>query len=35
MARKTRNPNFDQTLELLRAHGFDVAPYGERRRAIW
>ncbi|MGA7858807.1 MAG: hypothetical protein WCA11_12805 [Terracidiphilus sp.] len=28
MARETRNPNFDQTLELLRAHGFDVAPYG-------
>jgi len=28
MARKSRNPNFDQTLELLRAHGFEVAPYG-------
>ena len=27
MARKTRNPNFDQTLEILRAHSFDVAPY--------
>ncbi|MGA2673454.1 MAG: hypothetical protein ABSE99_09505 [Terracidiphilus sp.] len=26
MARKSRNPNFDQTLETLRAHGFDVAP---------
>ena len=22
------HPNFDQTLELLRAHGFEVAPYG-------
>jgi hypothetical protein len=27
MARKTRNPNFDQALELLRAHSFDVAPF--------
>ena len=27
MARKSRNPNFDQTLEKLRAHSFDVAPY--------
>jgi hypothetical protein len=27
MARKSRNPNFDQTLENLRAHAFDVAPY--------
>jgi hypothetical protein len=27
MARKSRNPNYDQTLENLRAHGFDVAPY--------
>jgi hypothetical protein len=27
MARKSHNPNFDQTLETLRAHGFDVAPY--------
>ena len=26
MARKSRNPNFDQTLENLRAHSFDVAP---------
>lgn len=26
MARKSRNPNFDQTVELLRAHSFDVAP---------
>ena len=27
MKRKSRHPNFDQMLELLRAHGFDVAPY--------
>jgi hypothetical protein len=27
MARKSRNPNFDQTLELLREHLFDVAPF--------
>ncbi len=27
MSRKTLKPNFDQTLETLRAHGFDVAPY--------
>jgi hypothetical protein len=27
MARKSRNPNFDQTLETLRAHSFDVTPY--------
>jgi hypothetical protein len=27
MARKSRNPNFDQTLETLRAHSFDVAPF--------
>lgn len=29
MSRKTRNPNFDQTLDTLRAHSFDVAPYAE------
>jgi len=29
MARKSRNPNFDQTLGTLRAHGFDVAPATE------
>lgn len=29
MARKSRNPNFDQTLELLRTQSFDVAPYPE------
>ncbi len=27
MKRRSRHPNFDQTLELLRAHSFDVAPY--------
>jgi len=27
MARKSRNPNFEQTLELLHAHSFDVAPH--------
>jgi hypothetical protein len=27
MARKSRNPNFDQMLEKLRAQSFDVAPY--------
>jgi hypothetical protein len=29
VSRKSRNPNFDQTLETLRAHSFDVAPYAE------
>lgn len=28
MARKSQNPNFDQALETLRAHSFEVAPYG-------
>jgi len=27
MKRKSAHPSFDQTLELLRAHGFDVKPY--------
>jgi hypothetical protein len=27
MKRKSRHPNFDQMLELLCAHGFDVAPF--------
>jgi hypothetical protein len=27
MKQKSGHPNFDQTLELLRAHEFDVAPY--------
>ena len=27
MAKKSRHPNFDQTLETLRAHAFDVSPY--------
>lgn len=29
MARKSRNPNFEQTLEALRAHSFDVQPSPE------
>jgi hypothetical protein len=29
VSRKSRNPNFDQTLATLRAHSFDVAPCGE------
>lgn len=27
MAKKSRHPNFDQILEILRAHSFDVSPY--------
>ena len=27
MSRKSRNPNFDQTLETLRAHSFAVTPF--------
>jgi hypothetical protein len=27
MKKKSPHPSFDQTLELLRAHSFDVAPY--------
>lgn len=27
MKKKSPHPNFDQTLELLRAHSFNVAPY--------
>ncbi|HXR37554.1 MAG TPA: hypothetical protein VN776_00590 [Terracidiphilus sp.] len=27
MARKSRNPNFDEMLESLRAHSFGVAPF--------
>ncbi len=27
MARKSRNPNFDQILETLRTNSFDVAPF--------
>ena len=34
MARKSRNPNFDQTLENLRAHSFDVTPYGGVEGAV-
>ena len=29
MSRKARVPNFDQTLETLRAHSFDVTPWAE------
>lgn len=29
MSKKSRNPNFDQTLETLRSHSFDVAPFAE------
>jgi hypothetical protein len=28
MAKKPRKPNFDQALEILRSHSFDVSPYG-------
>ena len=28
MKRKSAHPNFDQALDLLRAHGFDESPYG-------
>jgi hypothetical protein len=27
MARKSRNPNFEQIMEILRAHSFDVTPF--------
>lgn len=27
MARKSKNQNFDQTLETLRAHGFETVPF--------
>jgi len=27
MKKKSKHPNFDQTLELLRAHSFDVTPF--------
>ena len=29
MSRKPHIPNFDQTLEILRAHGFSVSPFTE------
>lgn len=29
MPKKSRNPNFERTLELLRAHSFDVTPFAE------
>jgi hypothetical protein len=28
MTTKTKKPSFDQALEILRAHSFDVTPYG-------
>lgn len=27
MKKKSRHPNFDQTLEILRSHGFEAAPH--------
>ncbi len=29
MGKKSRNPNFDQTLETLRAHSFQVTPFAQ------
>lgn len=29
MARKTRRPTFEQTLDSLRSHGFEVKPYAD------
>jgi len=29
VARKSHNPDFEETLKILRAHGFDVTPSGE------
>ncbi len=29
MKKKSRNPNFDQTLDILRAHSFEVSPFAE------
>jgi hypothetical protein len=29
MKRKLSNPSFDQMLDLLRSHGFDIAPYAD------
>ena len=34
MARKSRTPNFDQTLETLRAHSFAVSPCAERAGGV-
>jgi hypothetical protein len=31
MRQKSRHPDFDQTLELLRAHGFEVTPFAPVR----
>jgi hypothetical protein len=27
MKKKSRHPNFDQTLEILRSHGYEVSPF--------
>ena len=34
MTRKSRNPNFDQTLEILRTHCFDVRRMPESRAGV-
>jgi hypothetical protein len=34
MKRKSSHPNFDQAMELLRAHAFDVAPYAGVARGM-
>jgi len=34
MARKSRNPNFDQALDLLRGNGFEVAPQPGQQGAV-
>ena len=34
MKRKSSHPSFDQTLELLRAHSFDVVPYARVEGAV-
>ncbi len=34
MARKSRNPNFDQTLDVLRANGFVVTPFKGAEGAV-
>jgi hypothetical protein len=34
VARKSRNPNFDQTLEILRSHAFHAAPFAGATGAV-
>lgn len=34
MSQKSHNPTFEQILETLRAHGFDVAPYASSPEAM-